>query len=230
MDRGAPELLARPPRSARDVERVRGGQGAHLREPDGRRTGPCSTPTTRRSLAAGARRAVARRLSFSMSDVAADGRRRSRGDADRAAHGRRRASRWCRSRPYGCSAGTCWPTSLAAAAVASLAGVDAGGDDAARSKASPASSTRSSRWPRSAACGSSTTRRRPTSRRRAARSRASTRPRRDHGRPVQGRRLRRPARRRWPQRGDGGRRDRRGHAADPRGARRRRRRSTTRPT
>ena len=35
---------------------------------------------------------------------------------------------------------------LAASAVASLAGVDAGGDDARRSKGSPASSTRWSRW------------------------------------------------------------------------------------
>ena len=72
------------------------------------------------------------------------------GDAIVGAERRGDASRWCRSTRSSCS-GRIWSDDvMAAAAVGWLAGVDAGGDDRARSKASPASSTR---WSWSAEIG-----------------------------------------------------------------------------
>ena len=106
------ELRRRPPRSPSDRRRVRGGEGAHLRQPDARTTGRWSTPTIRSVMraqrgdarAAGVVLAVGRdrRRASSSTATGSSGARRPRrraagagggGGADRPPHARQRAGR-----------------------------------------------------------------------------------------------------------------------------------------
>ena len=148
VDLGAPEFLARPSRSARQCRRVRGSEGAHLHQPDGCRLGGRQC---RRSSRRHAWQRMRRREScwFSMTDSLASGvlvhgdsivRRTDEGDQPLVP--------LASIRLLGPS-----PDRRRAGRVGG--GVDrrrrCGSDDAARSKVSQGSSTRSSRSPSSAA-------------------------------------------------------------------------------
>ena len=171
VDRGAAELLARSPRSAPDVEEYAAAKARIFEHQtaDGWAVLNADDPATLAMARDGAR---ARALLFSMRDASPEGIVVA-GDAHRAAH------RPATSEPL-------VPLSsirllgrhlvadvVAAAAVATLAGVDADGDDAGGRRLHRARARARAGRARSAASGSSTTRRRPTSRRRGARSRAS---------------------------------------------------------
>ena len=142
VDRGAPQLLARPPRSARRSRGVRRGEGAHFREPDRRTTGRCSTPTTRRrrcSRRTRARGGCCSRSSASCREgivVAGDAIVRRTGGGEQVLVPLSAVKLLGRH---------LLADVAAAAAVASLAGVEPDGDDARGRGLHAASSTRSSR-------------------------------------------------------------------------------------
>ena len=111
-----------------DVEAYARGQGADLRQPDGRRLGGAERgrPGGASRWRGRARAAAAVLRSTARSPTASSSTAMRSCGATRQA----RAAAACRCRPSSCSAATCWPTCSRRRPSASLAGVDAGRDDA----------------------------------------------------------------------------------------------------